>query len=103
VYAMRAYNSTMPRTAAKDERLHLRVDAATKQKLLAASAYEHQSISDFVLAHAVPAADRVLEAHVTVLSSGDWDVFLDALTSPPEPTEALRKAFKRHKQQATSS
>ena len=89
----------MPRTAAKDERLHLRVDAATKRKLLDASAYEHQSVSDFVLAHAVPAAERILEnQQAMTLGSRDWDAFFDALVNPPAPTGALRDAFKRHRE-----
>ena len=94
----------MARTAAKDDRLHLRVDTTTKQKLMDASAFEHQSVSDFVLAHAVPAAERVLEAnHKVMLSGRDWDVFLDALLDPPAPTEALREVFRRYRERQAES
>ncbi|MDE3075932.1 MAG: DUF1778 domain-containing protein [Chloroflexota bacterium] len=94
----------MPRTAAKDERLHLRVDAVTKRKLLDASAYEHQSVSDFVLSHALPVAERILDAHQTLtLTTREWDGFYDALLNPPAPNEALRAAFRRYGQQQGAS
>ncbi|MDE2475548.1 MAG: DUF1778 domain-containing protein, partial [Alphaproteobacteria bacterium] len=46
----------------KRDRMHLRVDAKTKRKLERAAAYQETSVSDFVLANAVAAAERVIDS-----------------------------------------
>ena len=46
-------------TEVKRDRLHLRLDAKAKRKLERAAAYEETSVSDFILANAVAAAERV--------------------------------------------
>jgi uncharacterized protein (DUF1778 family) len=77
--------------------MHLRLDSRTKRKLERAAAYTDKSVSDFVLANAVAAAERVLEAREQiVLSEPDWQVFYDALTDPPGPNERLKKAVQRY-------
>jgi uncharacterized protein (DUF1778 family) len=91
----------MPRHSAevKRERMHLRLDAAAKRKLARAAAYQNASVSDFVLVHAVAAAERVIEAHEKVtLSEADWDVFYEALVNPPEPNEKLKEAVRRYRE-----
>ena len=94
-----AYNSFMPRVPTKDDRLHLRVDAAAKRKLLDASAYEHQSVGDFVMSHALSAAERIIEEHQTIaLAAPDWEAFYAALEQPPAPTLALRAGFRRYRE-----
>ncbi len=87
----------MPRSeTAKRDRMHLRLDARTKRMLERAAAYEERSVSDFVLATATAAAERVIERHETVtLPAADWDVFFDALVNPPEPNEVLKAAVRR--------
>jgi uncharacterized protein (DUF1778 family) len=72
------------------------LDVAAKRKLARAAAYQNASVSDFVLMHAVAAAERVIEAHEKGrLSAADWDVFYEALVNPPEPNEKLREAARR--------
>ena len=94
----------MPRTASKDQRLHLRVDAEAKRKLMDASASQHQSISEFVVSQALPAAERILEnRHTTVLSNQDWDVFYKALLNPPAPTHALRDLMRSYRGRTEAS
>jgi uncharacterized protein (DUF1778 family) len=90
----------MSRSAeAKRDRMHLRLDARTKRKLERAAAYTDTTISDFVLANAVAAAERVIEAHEKItLSAADWDAFYDALISPPEPSEKLKAAARRYRE-----
>lgn len=90
----------MPQTAAiKRDRMHLRLDVRTKRKLERAAAYEDTSVSNFVLANAVAAAERVIDSHErNVLSAADWDAFHDALIDPPEPNEALKKAARRYRE-----
>ena len=83
----------------KKDRMHLRLDAASKHKLERAAAYEEMTVSRFVVANAVAAAERVIDSHERiVLSAADWDAFHDALLAPPEPNAALRKAARRYRE-----
>lgn len=85
----------------KRDRMHLRVDAKTKRKLERAAAYEERSVSDFVLANAVAAAERVIDSREKItLSAKDWEIFYDALVDPPEPNAKLRKAARRYRERA---
>ncbi|MFO1432594.1 MAG: DUF1778 domain-containing protein [Candidatus Competibacteraceae bacterium] len=86
----------MARTlATKTARIHLRLDAAAKQKLERAAAYSRQSVSNFVLSHALQIAEHVIATHEPiVLSDQDRDVFFEAILNPPQPNQALRNALK---------
>jgi uncharacterized protein (DUF1778 family) len=76
--------------------MHLRLDARTKRTLERAAAYEEKSVSEFVLASATAAAERIIERHeVVTLPPADWDVFFDALVDPPEPNDVLKAAVRR--------
>ena len=82
----------------KQERMHIRLDTLSKQKLERAAAYAHKSLSEFVLGQALHAADEVIHEHETLtLNEADWEVFLDALENPPKPSAKLKKAFAEHK------
>jgi uncharacterized protein (DUF1778 family) len=82
----------------KQERMHIRLDTLSKQKLERAAAYVHKSLSEFVLGQALHAADEVIQEHETlILDEADWGVFLDALENPPKPNTKLKKAFSEHK------
>ena len=88
-----------PTAEVKRDRMHLRLDAKTKRKLERAAAYEETSVSDFVLANAVAAAERVIDAReIITLSAKDWDVFHDALLNPPEPNKKLKEAARRYRE-----
>ena len=89
----------MPRAnELKRDRMHLRLDANVKRKLERAAAYERKSVTDFVLANAVAAAERVIEAHERItLSDADWDAFYNALINPPEPNKKLKEAVRRYR------
>lgn len=83
---------------AKQERMHIRLDALSKQKLERAATYVHKSLSEFVLGQALHAADEVIQEHETLtLNQADWEVFLDALEHPPQPSAKLKQAFAEHK------
>jgi uncharacterized protein (DUF1778 family) len=83
---------------AKQERMHIRLDTLSKQKLERAAAYAHKSLSEFVVGQALNAADEVIQEHETImLEDADWNVFLDALDNPPKPNAKLRQAFAEHK------
>jgi len=80
------------------DRMHLRLDARTKRKLERAASYAETSMTDFVLANAVAAAERVIDAHEKiVLPAPDWEVFYAALVNPPEPNEKLKAAARRYR------
>lgn len=80
-------------TMTKRDRLHLRLDAGSKRILERAAAYTHATVSEFVLSHALEAAEAVVaEQEQHVLSDADWAVFLNAIENPPEPSPALRAA-----------
>ena len=82
----------------KQERMHIRLDTLSKQKLERAAAYAHKSLSEFVLGQALHAADEVIHEHETLtLNQADWEVFLDALDNPPRPNAKLKRAFAEHK------
>ena len=79
----------------KRERMHLRLNAATKRKLERAAAYAQKSVTDFVLSQAVEAADHVIKAHEhQALSTADWETFCKALDRPPKPNRALKEGFR---------
>jgi len=82
----------------KDDRLQVRLDANSKSVLQRAARYRHKTISQFVLATAMEEAEKVIRENENVTLSGpDWTIFFDALTNPPEPNAALRKAFAKYK------
>ena len=90
----------MPTAAeAKQERLQIRLDAQAKSILQRAAGHRHKTLSQFVLGTALEEAERVIrENEVVTLSGADWQVFYDALTNPPAPNVALRKAYTRYRQ-----
>jgi len=81
----------------KQERMHIRLDTPSKQKLERAAAYTHKSLSEFVLGQALHAAEEVIHEHETLkLNEADWEAFLDALESPPKPNAKLKQALAEH-------
>ena len=86
-------------TAAKQERLQIRLDAHAKNVLQRAAGYRRKALSQFVLGTALEEAERVIQENEFVtLSNADWQVFYAALTNPPAPNTALRKAYARYRQ-----
>lgn len=85
----------------KRDRVHLRLDIKSKRKLERAAAYEATSVSDFVLANALAAAERVIDSHEKItLPAADWDIFYDALINPPQPNQKLKEAARRYRKRA---
>jgi uncharacterized protein (DUF1778 family) len=75
--------------------MHLRLDAESRRKLERAAAYTNRSLSEFVLANAVAAAERVIdEQESIVLGERDRDAFFDAILNPPKPNETLVEAMR---------
>lgn len=78
----------------KSERISIRLESDIKQRIERAAAIDHRSITSFIIASAVDSAEKILKrGDQMVLSDEDWDRFYNALTKPPKPNKALKKAF----------
>ena len=89
----------MPTTESiKQERMHIRLDTVSKQKLEKAASYSHKKLSEFVLSQSLAAAENIISEHEHItLSQPDWDLFLDALENPPAKNTKLTEALDLHK------
>ena len=64
-----------------------------------AAQIQGRSVSDFVVAAAQAAAERTIEdTQIIRLSVEDQRAFVEAILNPPEPTPALRRAFRAHRE-----
>lgn len=78
----------------KRERLELRVGASAKELIQRAMSVTGLTAGDL----AYEGARRVLDEHERmVLTGADRDAFLAALMNPPEPSEKLIAALRRHR------
>lgn len=83
----------------KQERMHIRLDALSKQKLEKAASYSHKKLSEFVLSQSLAAAENIINEHEQIsLSEADWTLFLDALENPQAKNAKLTEALALHKQ-----
>ena len=79
-------------TARLEARLPVEVHALLKR----AAELQGRSLTDFVVTAARDAASRTIEeAEIIRLSVADQRQIAEAILNPPEPTAALRRAFKR--------
>jgi uncharacterized protein (DUF1778 family) len=82
----------------KHDRLQLRLDVRSKRILQRAANYRRKSLTQFVLSTALEEAEKIVrEETVVTLSEPDWTIFYEALTNPPAPNAALRKAYRRYR------
>lgn len=81
----------MPRIATKDSsRMSLRIRPEQKATLLRAAALKHTDLTEFVLQHALAAAEAVIEeAETSRLSAHDSIRVLKLLEHPPAPNANL--------------
>ncbi len=83
-----------PEREVKRERIELRVSASAKDLIQQASAVTGLTAGDL----AYEGARRVLDEHQRlVLTGSDRDAFFEALMNPPEPSERLIAAMRRHR------
>ena len=89
----------MPQQQSRNARLEARITPEALAIVRRAAEIQGRSVSDFVVAAAQEAAQRtVAEIEVIRLSREGQEKFVDLLLNPPEPTAALKKAFRRHHQ-----
>lgn len=78
----------------KRERIELRVAASAKALIQRAMAVSGLTAGEL----AYEGARRVLDAHERmVLTGADREAFFEALMNPPEPSEKLIAALRRHR------
>ncbi|MYZ47870.1 DUF1778 domain-containing protein [Propylenella binzhouense] len=78
----------------KTERLELRLAPSAKQLIQRAMSVTGLNAGDL----AYEGARRVLDEHERmVLTGADREAFLEAVRNPPEPTDALVEALRRHR------
>jgi uncharacterized protein (DUF1778 family) len=84
-------------SVSKTERINLRLDAASKQRLERAALLEGQTLSRYVLGTALMRAEQVISEHETMVLSGrDAQVFFDRLANPPAISPELSAALEEH-------
>lgn len=75
----------------------MRIAADQKRLIQRAADLSGRSLSDFVVASLQEAAVETIEQMEKIaLSNHDSKVFAEAILNPPQPSERLRAAFKRH-------
>ncbi len=88
----------MPEHTNRNARLEARIAPEVLAVVRRAAEIQGRSVSDFVVAAALEAAQKtVAEAEVIRLSRAAQEQFARLLAKPPKPTAALKKAFARHK------
>lgn len=76
------------------ERFDIRLPASAKNLLLKAAEINGSTLTALVLSAAMDKAREILQAHqLFTLNAQDWQAFMDTLENPPEPNDALRKAW----------
>jgi uncharacterized protein (DUF1778 family) len=87
--------SQEPRTA----RIEARIAPEALAIVRRAAELQGRSISDFVVAAAHDAAQKmVAEVEVTRLSVEGQQKFVKAILNPPPPNAAMKRALKRHRE-----
>jgi uncharacterized protein (DUF1778 family) len=90
----------MPAIANKESRLNIRCNAHARDLLDRAATYAHQSVSEFVLSHALTSAEKLIQEQESItLQPSDFQAFLAALDAPAGPNPALQQAMRSHANQ----
>jgi uncharacterized protein (DUF1778 family) len=94
----------MSTQAIRSARIEARISPEMLTVVKRAAEIQGRSVSDFVVAAAQEAAQRTIEETAIVrLSVEDQRLMMDAVLNPPDPNEALRKAFEAHKRLVAES
>lgn len=78
-------------------RLEARITQSTHSRIKLAAEIQGRTVTDFVVHAALEAATKAIEENFVVqLSVEGQQAFAESLLNPPEPNDALRRAFERH-------
>lgn len=84
--------------AQRTARVEARISPESLDIIRRAAEIQGRSISDFVVAAAQEAAQRALvEVEIVRLSRAAQEQFASVVIEPPEPTDALVRAFQRRR------
>src|ERR1700752_2117186 len=99
LYGNMPYSVSMKTDTPPTARLEARLPNDVMARLKRAAEIQGRTLTDFVVAAADEAACRALETtEIIRLSIEDQRQIAEAILNPPEPTPALRKAFRRHRE-----
>lgn len=85
-------------THLKEDKFHIRVNEKDKSLIEKAAEFAGLNASAFVLENALKAARRELASVETLsLTRADSELFLNLLTNPPAPNQAMKDAFAEYK------
>jgi uncharacterized protein (DUF1778 family) len=88
----------------RSARIEARISPEILTVVKRAAEIQGRSVSDFVVAAAQEAAQRTIEEMAIIrLSVEDQQLMMDSVLNPPDPNEALRKAFEAHKRLVVQS
>lgn len=95
---MRPALNPMPYSSEKAERLEARLSRAQKDLIQHAADLLGRTLTDFVISSSQETAQRVIREHEIVsLTTRESRNFVDALSNPPKPNAALKKAARRYR------
>lgn len=93
------YIKDMKSSLSQTARLEARLPAHIHAMLKRAAEIQGRTLTDFVVSAASEAALRTIEANDVIrLSLDDQRQLSEAILNPPEPTQALRRAFQRRRE-----
>ena len=85
-------------TSEPTARLEARLPADVHAMLKRAAQIQGRTLTDFVVTAAQEAARHTIEdTEIIRLSAEGQERFAEALLNPPEPNEALKRAFEHHR------
>jgi uncharacterized protein (DUF1778 family) len=80
------------------ENIELTLSQQDKETLEKAAAAQSKTLGEYLLKIALSLAKETPEIEQIVLSDRDWEIFASAIENPPEPSEALKAAIKKHQE-----
>jgi uncharacterized protein (DUF1778 family) len=87
----------MPVSAAKSERINLRLKQSAKDLIERAATFEGKTVSSFILSSALASAERTIHEHESIrLDLQDAERFFDALSKPARFNSKLTEALLEH-------
>jgi uncharacterized protein (DUF1778 family) len=93
----------MTATAAKNERINLRLKQQAKNLIERAATFEGKTVSSFILSSALASAEKTIHEYVSIqLSEQDAQRFFNALGKPVRFNKKLTEALLEHDRRVES-
>jgi uncharacterized protein (DUF1778 family) len=88
----------MPRQSNRTARVEARISPDALAVVKRAAEIQGRSVSEFIVDAAQQLAHKTIEETTVMrLSVEDQRLIMESILDPPEPTEALRRAFEAHR------